>query len=176
MRLFLDLWMQLTHTNFSIKCMMWIDLPGPKKNYCIHNWSQQWPVNNKSSFRFQLLSQGLRLHAQWSQASFPRKRRVCCVSMSWHSSGDKWQFQQELACTEYLICTRWWLKSVCYIKKSNNLGTSPGVQWLRLCLPMQGVWVHSLVEGLRSHMPWGQKKTQSIWQKQYCNRFSKDFK
>ena len=32
----------------------------------------------------------------------------------------------------------------------------------------------SLVEGLRSHMPWGQKN-QNIRQKQYCNRFNKDF-
>ena len=31
------------------------------------------------------------------------------------------------------------------------------VQWLRLCLPMQGVWVWSLVGKLRSHMLQGQK-------------------
>ena len=31
--------------------------------------------------------------------------------------------------------------------------TSLAVQWLRLCLPMQGVWVRSLVMELRSHMP-----------------------
>ena len=31
------------------------------------------------------------------------------------------------------------------------------VQWLRLCLPMQGVQVPSLVGELRSHMPPGQK-------------------
>ena len=27
-------------------------------------------------------------------------------------------------------------------------------QWLRICLAMQGTFVHSLVRGLRSHMPW----------------------
>ena len=49
------------------------------------------------------------------------------------------------------------------------------VQWLRLCLPVQGVWVWSLVGELKSHMPCGQKN-QNIKQKQYCNKFSKDFK
>ena len=38
------------------------------------------------------------------------------------------------------------------------LGTPPVVQRLRLCLPIQGVWVRSLVEEVRSHMPCGQKK------------------
>ena len=28
-------------------------------------------------------------------------------------------------------------------------------QWLRLCLPMQGAWIQSLVGELRSHMPCG---------------------
>ena len=32
---------------------------------------------------------------------------------------------------------------------------SPAVQWLRLCLPMHGVRVRSLVGELRSHMSWG---------------------
>ena len=32
------------------------------------------------------------------------------------------------------------------------------VHWLRLCLPMQGVWFPSLVEELRAHMPHEQKK------------------
>ena len=54
-------------------------------------------------------------------------------------------------------------------------GTSLAVQWLRLCLPMQGVWVRSLVGELRSHMPLSQKN-QNIKQKQYCNKFNKNFK
>ena len=33
--------------------------------------------------------------------------------------------------------------------KRKLLGTSLAVQWLRLCLPMQGVWVQSLVKELR---------------------------
>ena len=38
-----------------------------------------------------------------------------------------------------------------------QMGTSLAVQWLRLCLPMQGVQVRSLLQKLRSHMPRGQK-------------------
>ena len=41
--------------------------------------------------------------------------------------------------------------------KNNQVGTSPVVQWLRLCLPMKGVQVQSLVRELRYHMPQGQK-------------------
>ena len=37
------------------------------------------------------------------------------------------------------------------------LGTSLVIQWLRLHLPMQGVWIWSLVGELRSHMSWSQK-------------------
>ena len=48
-------------------------------------------------------------------------------------------------------------------------------QWLELHLPMQGVQVQSLVRKLRSHMPGGQK-TEKVKQKQYCNKFNKDFK
>ena len=47
------------------------------------------------------------------------------------------------------------------------LGTSLAVQWLRLRLPIQGVWVRSLVRELRSHMRHSQKtkkkhKTEAI--------------
>ena len=42
------------------------------------------------------------------------------------------------------------------IKKS-TVETFQAIQDLRLRLPMQGVWVWSLVWELRSHMPWGQK-------------------
>ena len=36
-----------------------------------------------------------------------------------------------------------------------RLGTSMEVQWLRICLPMQGTRLESLVGELRSHMPQG---------------------
>ena len=39
----------------------------------------------------------------------------------------------------------------------NTCGDSLVVQWLRLCLPMQGVQVRTLIRELRSHMPYGQK-------------------
>ena len=38
-----------------------------------------------------------------------------------------------------------------------NVITSLMIQLLRLCLPLQGVWVQSLVGELRFHMPHGQK-------------------
>ena len=46
---------------------------------------------------------------------------------------------------------------------------------------MLGVWVQSLAKELRSHILHSQKKKnkkkkQNIKQKQYCNKFNKDFK
>ena len=52
---------------------------------------------------------------------------------------------------------------------------SLAVQGLRFYLPVQGMWVHSLVGKLIFHMPHGQKN-KNIKQKQYCNKFNKDFK
>ena len=50
------------------------------------------------------------------------------------------------------------------------------VQWLRLCLPMQGVWACSLVGELKSYMLHSKKQPtkQNIKQKQYYNKFNKD--
>ena len=45
------------------------------------------------------------------------------------------------------------------------------VQWLKLHLPAQEVWVPSLIGELRSYMLGGQKN-QNGKQKQYCNKFS----
>ena len=60
-------------------------------------------------------------------------------------------------------------------------GISLLIQRLRLCFPMQRVQVWSSVRELRSRTPQGQKKKnppnkQNIKQKQYCNKFNKDFK
>ena len=41
-------------------------------------------------------------------------------------------------------------------------GISLVVQWLRLCLPMQGMRVQSLVGELRSHKPQGHKPKHKI--------------
>ena len=38
------------------------------------------------------------------------------------------------------------------IPNLENLGTSLEVQWLRICLPVQGIQVRSLVRDLRSHV------------------------
>ena len=64
--------------------------------------------------------------------------------------------------------------------KIKDAGTSLAVQWLRLRLPMQGVWVQSLVGELGSHMPHGQKKQTNIKnpikQKQHCTNSIKTLK
>ena len=41
--------------------------------------------------------------------------------------------------------------------ESLTSGTSLVVQWLRLHLPVQGVWIRSMVRELSSHMPCHQK-------------------
>ena len=41
----------------------------------------------------------------------------------------------------------------------DNLGTTLVIQWLRICLPMQGTRVWSLVWELRSHLPRGNQAT-----------------
>ena len=51
--------------------------------------------------------------------------------------------------------------------KIKEMGTSLAVQWLRLHLSMQEVWVWSLIGELRSYMPL-QPKKRNIKQKQYC--------
>ena len=58
------------------------------------------------------------------------------------------------------------------IKKHH--GTSMEVQWLKIHLPMQGVWVRSLVRKQDPIFFLGKK--QNIEQKQYCNKFNKAFK
>ena len=56
-----------------------------------------------------------------------------------------------------------------------SLGTSLAIQWLRLRLPMQG-GVGS-IPGQGAKIPHASgPKNQNIKQKQYCNKFNKDFK
>ena len=47
--------------------------------------------------------------------------------------------------------------------ETNLRGISLVAQWLRLCLPLQGVWVWSLVRQLGSRMPHGQKNKTWKW-------------
>ena len=53
---------------------------------------------------------------------------------------------------------------------------SLAVQGLRFYLPVQGMWVHSLVGKLIFHMPHGQKNKNKKKKKQYFKKFNKDFK
>ena len=48
------------------------------------------------------------------------------------------------------------LHSLHTCERKHWVGASLVVQWLKLCLPMQGVQVQSLVRELRCHMPLGQ--------------------
>ena len=51
----------------------------------------------------------------------------------------------------------WYIHTVEYYsaikKKKNEVRTSLVVQWLRISLAMQRMWVQSLVRELKSHMP-----------------------
>ena len=60
-------------------------------------------------------------------------------------------------------------------EKLVNTGTSLVVQWLGLCLPMQGG--AGFIPGWETEIPHaGGPKKQNIKQKQYCNKFHKDLK
>ena len=63
---------------------------------------------------------------------------------------------------------------ILHANKKEMKGTSLAVQWLGLCLLIQGVRVRSLVRELGFRMPRGQK-TKNMKQKQYCSKFNKDF-
>ena len=56
-------------------------------------------------------------------------------------------------------------------EKRGSSWSSLVVQWLRLCLPVQGLRVQSLVGELRALAA----KKPKHKQKQYCNKFNKDF-
>ena len=63
-------------------------------------------------------------------------------------------------------------------KGKKNFTTSLAGQWLRLCFPIQGVWVRSLVGELRFYMPHSQKvKTlKKKIRNNMVTEFNKDFK
>ena len=58
----------------------------------------------------------------------------------------------------------YWIKQNIFLKLISP-GTSLVVQWLRLHLPVQGVWVWSLIRELSSHLPRGQKT--KTWNRGY---------
>ena len=54
--------------------------------------------------------------------------------------------------------------------KTPRGGTSLVVQWLELPLPVQGVWIQSLIRELRSHMPQGITPKHKTEARGLCNR------
>ena len=68
------------------------------------------------------------------------------------------------------------IEKMFHMQKIKPLGTSLVVQWLRLCLPMQGVQFQSLVMELRSHMAHAAKTPKHKQQKKYCKNSIKDLK
>ena len=111
------------------------------------------------------------------RSSWPRDRiHVSCVS--WIAGG----FFTRCAIGEALKSTWRYAEYELIVKEEHGWNlwgsniqkgrTFPSFQWLRLCLPMQGMQVWSLVGELRSHMPCSQK-SQNIKQKQYCNKFNR---
>ena len=96
---------------------------------------------------------------------FPQRLLINLIAIQ----GWKWQRNHSCHCyTEwYLGClrkTKWGGRkrgSQFSCSRQNQrwttysiYGTSLVVQWLRLCLARQRMWVWSLVRELRSHMPW----------------------
>ena len=63
----------------------------------------------------------------------------------------------------HLVLTNIYVNSRLYVRpQKKSQGTSLAIQWLRLCVPLQGVWVWSVVmKLLSSHVVW-QKKFQNI--------------
>ena len=55
-------------------------------------------------------------------------------------------------CADFVSCSQKWLL----------YGTSLVVQWLRICLALQGTWFQSLVVKLKSCMPWS--NSDCVWQ------------
>ena len=77
-----------------------------------------------------------------------------------------------MACAEPQ--TQWYVQNSTH-KKGWDYETSLAVQWLRFCLPMQGVQVQPFSQGAKiPHASWPKK--QNIKQKQYCNKFKKTLK
>ena len=65
----------------------------------------------------------------------------------------------------------WAFHAMIFQSIKRALGTSLVVQWLRLCFPVQSIpdWVARI-----PHTLWS--KNPKVKQKQYCNKFNKDFK
>ena len=67
-----------------------------------------------------------------------------------------WNDWSNLACM-HVRCCGYGLGAQERLVQEDIWGTFLVIQWLRICLSMQGPWVWSLVEELRSHTPWGKE-------------------
>lgn len=77
----------------------------------------------------------------------------CMTLIKGKLSSVKWREEKKHAVKKMMMDV-WPLVST----KNKRSGTSPAVQWLRLCLPRQGAWVWPWVEEQRSHKSWGVAK------------------
>ena len=84
--------------------------------------------------------------AKWRRAESPADSPVSCPARLVRQSGTTWS-QQRLQVHEWPFCIQ--------NTEMSSIGTSLVVQWLRLCLAIQGAWVHFLVGEIRAHKPCG---------------------
>ena len=83
----------------------------------------------------------------------------------------QWYLHTDKRKTPSVTKTKRMKNIVRHMLKKDERGAFLVFQWLRLHLPMQDVWVQSLVRELWSHLPPSQKH-QHIKQKQYCNKLN----
>ena len=99
------------------------------------------------------------------------------LSIFWNQHSDLRQ-RQQLSFPWHPLCLvfipSFYFFLLFTIIKHDFPGTSLAVQWLRLHLQMHLVRGQSLVGELRSYMTRGKEKKIKK-QKQYCNKFNKDF-
>ena len=77
--------------------------------------------------------------------------------VGWHHWLDRHEFERALGVGDgqgsLTCCSPWGRKESDTTERFNwTSGTSLMVQWLSVCLPVQGTWVQSLVREVRSHM------------------------
>ena len=93
---------------------------------------------------------------------------LSCISCIWNTKSEIKELKNSRAITKLgkgKVCLifahkingerneKWQWGEAMEEHQESLLGTSLVVQWLWICLPVQGTWVWSMVEELRSHMP-----------------------
>ena len=91
------------------------------------------------------------------------------------NQGHRWSFRLWSRKDRNTLTSRIHRASHFWSFQKAYVGTCLAIQWLRLCLPMQGFGGSTPGQGTK--IPYAsQPKKQNIKQKQYCNKFKKDFK